>query len=195
MHTSTDDKVRAADVEYKLPGESVFRTTTRPIHKLVLVVPVEEQDLEADKMKKMSGPAEDEAAEATAATSCKKGRQTVSQAVPEREGEGSPTKVKTVSLQKETENSQAAPAPKKGGATQRQAIAVTIPKEEAEVVDINAGPKKRGRPRKNPIAHPPDPHKVSVLYPEEGVCADPVDEGAKGRRRPLHGSRSPACTE
>jgi hypothetical protein len=43
LHTSTDGKVRAADIKYKLPGESVFRTTTRPIHKLVLVVPVEEQ--------------------------------------------------------------------------------------------------------------------------------------------------------
>jgi hypothetical protein len=43
VHTSTDGKVRAADIEYKLPGESVFRTTTRPIHKLVLVVPIEEQ--------------------------------------------------------------------------------------------------------------------------------------------------------
>jgi hypothetical protein len=43
VHVSTDGRVRAADVEYKLPGESVFRTTTRPIHKLVLVIPVEEQ--------------------------------------------------------------------------------------------------------------------------------------------------------
>ncbi len=43
VHASADGKVRAADVEYKLPGESVFRMTTRPIHKLVLVVPVEEQ--------------------------------------------------------------------------------------------------------------------------------------------------------
>ncbi len=25
---------------------------------------------------------------------------------------------------------------------------------------------------------PPDPHRGSVLYPEKGVCADPVDEGA-----------------
>jgi hypothetical protein len=43
VHVSTDGRVRAADIEYKLPRESVFRTTTRPIHKLVLVVPVEEQ--------------------------------------------------------------------------------------------------------------------------------------------------------
>jgi hypothetical protein len=51
VHTSTDDKVRAADIEYKLPGESVFRTTTRPIHKLVLVIPVEEQRAVVDQGK------------------------------------------------------------------------------------------------------------------------------------------------
>ncbi len=29
VHVSTDDgRVRAADVEYKLPGEAVYRTTT-----------------------------------------------------------------------------------------------------------------------------------------------------------------------
>jgi hypothetical protein len=44
VHVSSDNRVRAADIEYKLPGESVFRTTTRPIHKLVLVIPVEGQD-------------------------------------------------------------------------------------------------------------------------------------------------------
>ncbi len=43
MHVNTDGRVRAADVEYKLPGETVYRTTTRPIHKLVMVLPVEEQ--------------------------------------------------------------------------------------------------------------------------------------------------------
>jgi hypothetical protein len=43
VHVSTDGKVRAADIEYKLPGEAVFRMTTRPVHKLVMVIPVEEQ--------------------------------------------------------------------------------------------------------------------------------------------------------
>ncbi len=42
VHVSTDGRVRAADIEYKLPGEAVFRTTTRPIHKLGMVLPVEE---------------------------------------------------------------------------------------------------------------------------------------------------------
>ncbi len=41
--------MRAADIEYRLPGESVFRTTTRPIHKLILVVPAEEQTAEDDR--------------------------------------------------------------------------------------------------------------------------------------------------
>jgi hypothetical protein len=41
--------VRAADIEYKVPGEARFRTTTRPIHKLVLIVPVEEKVIEEDE--------------------------------------------------------------------------------------------------------------------------------------------------
>jgi hypothetical protein len=49
VHTSADGKVRAADIEYKLPGEAVFRVTTRPIHKLVLVVPAEEQAIAGER--------------------------------------------------------------------------------------------------------------------------------------------------
>jgi hypothetical protein len=51
VHVSTDGKVRAADVEYKLPGEAVFRITTRPVHKLVMVIPVEEQVAAAGNVK------------------------------------------------------------------------------------------------------------------------------------------------
>jgi hypothetical protein len=58
VHTSADGKVRAADIEYKLPGESVFRMTTRPIHKLVLVVPVEEQTAAAGQEEKEDTGAE-----------------------------------------------------------------------------------------------------------------------------------------
>jgi hypothetical protein len=73
---------------------------------------------------------------------------------------------------------------------QMRAVVVTTPKEEAEMVDLGARPKKRGRPRKIPKVDPPDPHKGSVLYPKKGVCADPVEEGAilgKGGAEP-HGS-------
>jgi hypothetical protein len=92
VHASSDDKVRAADIEYKLPGESVFRTTTRPIHKLVLVIPVEEQHPEASKSEEPPAPAQDKATEATTADLYKGGSQAICQTEPEAEkGEG-PTK-------------------------------------------------------------------------------------------------------
>jgi hypothetical protein len=43
VHVGMDGRVRSADIEYRLPGETVYRTTTRPIHKLVMIIPVEEQ--------------------------------------------------------------------------------------------------------------------------------------------------------
>ncbi len=49
VHVSTDGQVRAAYIEYKLPGEASFRTTTRPIHKLVMVLPVEEQAVASEQ--------------------------------------------------------------------------------------------------------------------------------------------------
>jgi hypothetical protein len=78
---------------------------------------------------------------------------------------------------------------KKAG-KQARTIIVTMPKEEAEMVDIGVRPKRRGRPRKTPNVDPPDPHKGSALYPGKGVCADPVNEGAiLGRGGPSPHSR------
>jgi hypothetical protein len=95
VHTSTDDKVRAADIEYKLPGESVFRTTTRPIHKLVLVIPVEEQRVAADQGKEPPALKRAEAIEASAVPSIEMGSQTVHQMEPAvRKGED-PVEVET----------------------------------------------------------------------------------------------------
>jgi hypothetical protein len=39
VHSGIDGKIRSADVEYKIPGESKFRVLTIPIHKLMLIVP------------------------------------------------------------------------------------------------------------------------------------------------------------
>jgi hypothetical protein len=50
VHVGLDRKVRSVDVEYKIPGETKFCVTTRLIHKLVLVVPVEEQTMEEPEM-------------------------------------------------------------------------------------------------------------------------------------------------
>jgi hypothetical protein len=52
VHVGTDGKVRAADVEYKVPVEVRFRVTTRPILRLVLIIPVKEQVIEESGEKK-----------------------------------------------------------------------------------------------------------------------------------------------
>jgi hypothetical protein len=37
-----------ADIEYMVPRKSKFRVTSRAIHKLVLMIPIEEQTMEDD---------------------------------------------------------------------------------------------------------------------------------------------------
>ncbi len=198
VHTSMDGKVRAADIEYRLPGESAFRTTTRPIHKLVLVVPVKEQTLVGDqtgeegeepeqvaplverchswRTRKKLGPQGRPHQQRSPGLRCKRERSQQEKGeaslrpclAPFRAGEeatGPAIKLKKVISRK------------KAG-KQARTIIVTMPKEEAEMVDLGARPKKRGRPRKTPNVDPPDPHKGSVLDPKEGVCVDPVDRVA-----------------
>jgi hypothetical protein len=52
IHTGSVGKVRSADIEYKIPGKTKFRVTTRLIHQLVLVVPVEEQTMGEGELQK-----------------------------------------------------------------------------------------------------------------------------------------------
>jgi hypothetical protein len=170
VHAGADGKVRAADIEYKLPGESVFRITTRPIHKLVLVIPVEEQASAVSKAKETeAAPARSDCAEVRPGES----------ETGERGVLGEPTQAP--SQDERTTRPPTRPkkviSRKKAG-RQARLIIVTSPKEEAEMVDIKAGPKKRGRPRKIPIMDPPDPLKGSVSHPGKGGCADPVNEDA-----------------
>jgi hypothetical protein len=175
VHAGTDGKVRAADIEYKLPGESVFRMTTRPIHKLVLIIPVEEQASVMDK-------AEEAEAAPTMPRCAEVGPEAASQEesrVGEEEVPGEPA----LAPPHDEEAARPATRPKKvisrkKAGRQTRMIIVTSPKEEAEMVDVKARPKKRGRPRKIPVMDPPDPHKGSVSHPGKGGCADPVNEDA-----------------
>jgi hypothetical protein len=178
VHTSTDGKVRAADIEYKLPGESVFRMTTRPIHKLVLIIPIEEQtsavnEVEETKAVPMAEKAP-ERAEVGPETAIQEEseageEESLAVAVPRPlQGKGA---TKTVTKLKKV-------ASRKKAGKQARTIVVTSPKEEAEIMDIGVRPRKRGRPRKIPNMDQPDPHKESVLYPGKGECADPVNEDA-----------------
>jgi hypothetical protein len=185
VHVGSDGKVRAADVEYKLPGESVFRMTTRPIHKLVLIVPLEEQ---ASVKNKAMG-----AEMAPTTPICAEVKpETESQEKP-RMGEKEAPKEAALAPPQDGEAARPVSRPKKAisrkkASRQTRMIIVTSPKEEAEMVDVKAKTKKRGRPRKIPIMDPPDPHKGSVSHPGKGECADPVNEDAilekVGGRRP-----------
>ncbi len=177
VHTSTDGKVRAADIEYKLPGESVFRTTTRPIHKLVLIVPIEEQVSAVDQ----AGEEDAEPGQLAPLAGAEPG--------PAQLEEVGATEVAPPAIEPEPahQNGKGAARPatkfkkvisRKKAGKQARTIIVTMPKEEAEIMDVGARPKKRGRPRKAPSVDPPDPHRGSVLDPGKGVCADPVNGGA-----------------
>jgi hypothetical protein len=213
VYTSEDGKVRAADIEYKLPGESVCRVTTRPIHKLVLVVPAEEQVTTNGKAEEEGRgdeqpaplpaarprPEQQKEAEAGEVTppaveeprpSCQEETGTTGRGedpleavpLPDKKKQGGPNAV--VKYKKVTSR-------KKAGQRART-IVVSVPKEEGEIVDIGARPRKRGRPRKNPSMDPPDPHKGSVPDPGEGGCADPVNGGAilgKGGQGPNGGNK------
>jgi hypothetical protein len=178
VHTSMDGKVRAADIEYKLPGESVFRMTTRPIHKLVLIIPIEEQ------VSAVGGAEETKAASLAekAPEYAEVGPEAASQEETGAKEEGSPAEAMP-----RPPLGRGAPKPvtklkkvisRKKAGKQARTIVVTSPKEEAEMVDVGARPSKRGRPRKTPNVDPPDPHKGSVLYPGKGECADPVNGDA-----------------
>jgi hypothetical protein len=199
VHTSADGKVRAADIEYKLPGESVFRMTTRPIHKLVLVVPVEEQATAAGQEEKEDAGAEQPALRAITGPEPVQQEETrATEATPPAMVEPSPAHQEEDGLvEVEEDPHEAVPQPtqkgegklrmavkykkvisRKKAGKQARTIIVSVPKEEEEIVDLGARPKKRGRPRKALNVNPPDPRKGSVVDPGKGVCADPVNGGA-----------------
>jgi hypothetical protein len=183
VHVSTDGRVRAADVEYKLPGETVYRTTTRSIHKLVMVLPVEEQAAAGgQKREGVTRPEEPEPSstgeqvpppaeeikvmEVKEKLPSEDSHDNIPQ--PTRKTQGKPTlavKCKKVSSRK------------KAG-EQTHTIVVAVPKEEGEIIDVRAVKRKRGRPKKTPRTDPLDPRKGSVLNPGKGVCSDPVGRGA-----------------
>jgi hypothetical protein len=218
VHTSADGKVRAADIEYKLPGESVFRMTTRPIHKLVLVVPAEEQAIageqeeEGDAGAERStppaaeepGPVQQEEARATEMAPLairepepprrEEGGVAETEGGLPREGPQGTTPQPAKESQKETKavvKYKKVISRKKAG-KQARTIIVSVPKEEEEMVDVGVRPKKRGRQRKAPGMDPPDPRKGSVPDPGKGVCADPVNGGAilgKGGSDPQGGNK------
>jgi hypothetical protein len=183
VHVSADGRVRAADVEYKLPGEAGFRTTTRPIHKLVMVLPVEEQAAAGGQERE--GVARAEEPEPLAVGEPEPPLKEEAKAVEAKED--LPSEDPQGGTPQAAEKRRGRPllavkhkkviSRKKAG-EQARTIVVSVPEEEEQIMDIGAKQRKRGRPRKTPGTDPPDPRKGSVPDPGKGVCADPVNGGA-----------------
>jgi hypothetical protein len=212
VHTSADGKVRAADIEYKLPGEYVFRTTTRPIHKLVLVIPAEEQATAGDQEREEDTEANQPAPLAVQGPGTKQQEEIrATEMAPLAIGEPVQLDREEIGVSAEKGPQGTTPQTTKGrqrepkavvkykkvisrkkAGKQARTITVSVPKEEEEIVDVGARPRKRGRPRKAPGMDPLDPRKGSVPDPDKGVCANPVDGGAilaKGGPKPQGGNK------
>jgi hypothetical protein len=197
VHVSTDGRVRAADIEYKLPREAVFRMTTRPIHKLVLVVPVEEQAIADEREKEGTTEAREPAS--LAAEEPRLPQQEEARATEAEDDPPGETPQGTTPQLTEEKKEKPKVAVKhkkviswKKAGEQARTIVVSVPKEEEEIADIGMKPRKRGRPRKTPGTDPPDPRKGSVPDPDKGVCVDPVNGGAilgKGGLDPQGGNK------
>ncbi len=169
VHVGTDGKVRAADVEYKVPGEARFRMTTRPVHKLVLIIPVEEQVIKENEEKEKALESEPKKNQNKYE---KKGKMefcreesAVRVEQPEA-GESGKEPPKNVQQEKM--------GPPTGARKCPLPTVVKIPEGEEEMVDVGATVKrKRGRPKKSDEMSPLDPHKGSVTDIGERVCVDP----------------------
>ncbi len=148
--------------------------TTRPIHKLVMIIPAEEQTAASGLEKtepKGQEPLPIEKPETGKAESSKPPQ---AKDIPEDKPQSKiEAKEKPTQKVKHKEiNSR-----KKLG-RQTRTIVVVVPKEEEEIKDVGATRRRRGRPRKAPGIGPPDQRKGSVLDPGKGVCADPVGRDA-----------------
>jgi hypothetical protein len=141
VHVNTDGRVRAADVEYKLPGETVYRTTTRPIHKLVMVLPVEEQAaasrLEREGVPRPEEPTPSPAEEPrTVEVEKKLPTEGSHKSDPQQEEKAKEKQTLKVKCKKVSSR-------KKAG-EQTRTIIVAVPKEEEEIVDVRAVKRREG---------------------------------------------------
>jgi hypothetical protein len=175
VNVGMDGRVRSADIEYRLPGETVYLTTMRPIHKLVMVVPVEEQA--AASSLEETGAAEPKAPELLPIEEPKAGEAGKSpqagdtlEANPQNEKGAKERLTQRVKYKKVNSRRKVR--------KQTRTIVVAVPKEVEEIEDVGVARRKRGRPRKALGTEPPDPRKGSVLDPEKEVCADPVGRDA-----------------
>jgi hypothetical protein len=172
VHVRTDGKVRAADIEYKIPGEARFHMITRPIHKMVLVIPMEEQMTESSEERIETAEPETRSPDKRSGSGV---QETGANITPEARSvtEADPLGAKEVKGKPSQKVRYKKIRPRKKAGKQIRAIVVTVPTESEEIRDAGVAVKRRRETKKPKKANSPDPHKGSVLDYEEGVCADP----------------------
>jgi hypothetical protein len=177
VHVSMDGRIRSADIKYRLPGESVYHTTTRLIHKLVFIVPVEEQIAASGLGEtRTMEPKKHEPLPIEKPKAGKAGPGEPPQAGDTPENNPQVKRGAKERLTQKVKHKKVNSRRKLG--KQTRTIIVAVPKEEEEIKDIGVAKRRRGKPRKTPETGPPGPRKGSVLDPEKGVCADPVGRDA-----------------
>jgi hypothetical protein len=173
VHVGTDGRVRAADIEYRLPGETRYRTTTRPIHKMVLIIPVEEQIVGgSEEEAKKTGPE----ARNPEVMDGNEAQKTKGDEAPQAKDitKDDPLSTKGAKEKPTQKIWYKKVNPRKKAGKQSRTIIVTVPTKSEEIKDAGTTAKrKRERPRKLQRTNSSDPCKGSVLDPGEGVCADP----------------------
>jgi hypothetical protein len=192
VHVGSDGEVRAADVEYKVSRESKIRVTTRPIHKLVLVVPMEEQTMEdpeapedgrermEDEAEEQSGQGGDDAwDEARTERGEHESNASVALSLPVSDGitgEEDPERLET---------------PNKASTSPRGNLKITCQGAAGDMRDVGQAVKRgRGRPRKGEMhanedhqeTISPGPGKGSLSDREVGRCLEPEGNGVNSGR-------------
>jgi hypothetical protein len=186
VHVGTDGKVRAADIEYKIPGEARFRSTTRLIHKLVLVAPVEEQTDEEDEGGEAGLEPEngDQYGGGDGGAQEEEDNRKTEIGITEAD-EQLPLGEAARGSEEEAQYEESDPQPI--GETCPALPGVRVSDGLEEIIDVEAALRRgRGRPKKSkhvgqPVQRdtdPQDPHKGSVTDGMEGVCVDPGEKGA-----------------
>jgi hypothetical protein len=173
VHIGTDGRVRAADIKYRLPGDTRYRTTTRPIHKMVLIIPVEEQIIGGSEEEAKAAKPETrnpEVMDGNEAQEAKEDKLPQAKDVTKNDPPGT----KEVKGKRTQKTRHKKINPRKRAGKQTRTIVITVPTKSEEIKDAGTTAKrKRGRPKKLQKTDSLDPRKGCVLDPAKGVCTDP----------------------
>jgi hypothetical protein len=179
VHVGTDGKVRSVDIEYRLPGETRYRTTTRPIHKMVLIIPVEEQMIGSPKSIEKEAEATEpetrklEAVDKKGAQATKEDEPPRARGVTKNDPPGT-REVKGKSVQKIKHKKI---NPRKKAGKQTRTIVVTVPEKSEEIRDAGTIARRKRGDQRSSREQTPQIHARGVFRTLEREYAGILGEG------------------